>query len=157
MVSPNWQYVTWNNPMEQGVNESGNGLVAGILALCPAGFPLRGNGCGDLSLDCMATAKQGTGKSRRDRGPINRSTGSSRTDARLSSTFKTEKPDSWVMKMLESIKALFVKPKTKSCWEDFHEIADRVSEKNALVLADRNDFAKTAVRMRSAPQRKKKK
>lgn len=59
------------------------------------------------------------------------------------------------MKMLQSIKALFIsKPQTK--WEDFHAVADRVAEKNALVLADRNDFARTAVRMRSSNPKKKK-
>lgn len=58
------------------------------------------------------------------------------------------------MKMLESIKALFVVKQTK--WEDFHAVADRVAEKNAMVLAERNDFARTAVRMRSSNPKKKK-
>lgn len=52
-------------------------------------------------------------------------------------------------KMIQGIKTLLGMKSNASCFDRFHETADRVSQKTEMLLAERNGFAHSVSRMKS--------
>lgn len=58
-------------------------------------------------------------------------------------------------KVMQGIKAFFGITGKQSCFDQFHEAADRVAVKSQLVLSERNNFAHSVARIKARKKRTK--